>query len=57
MNRIKDILEQKGIIQIGLAEQAGKNYNKVNANAQNTRQPGIETLFEIAKFLNVKVTE
>jgi len=30
MNRIKEILEQKGIKQVWLAEQLGKSYNIVN---------------------------
>ncbi|HIP49633.1 MAG TPA: XRE family transcriptional regulator [Lutibacter sp.] len=55
MNRIKEVLEQKGIKQIWLAEQLGKSYNMVNSYAKNRRQPSLETLFEIAKILNVEV--
>jgi len=57
MNRIKEVLEEKGIKQKWLAEKLGKSYNMVNSYAQNRRQPSIETLFEIAKILDVKVTE
>lgn len=55
MNRIKEVLEEKGIKQIWLAEQLGKSYNMVNSYAQNRRQPSLETLFEISKILNVEV--
>lgn len=44
MNRIKEVLEQKGIKQKWLAEQLGKSYNMVNSYARNRRQPSIETL-------------
>ena len=33
MNRIKEVLEQKGIKQIWLAEQLGKSYNTINEYA------------------------
>ena len=55
MNRIKEVLEQKGLTQIWLAKELGKSYNMVNSYAKNRRQPSLETLFEIAKILNVKV--
>ncbi len=55
MNRIKDVLEQKGIKQKWLAEQLGKSYNMVNSYAQNRRQPSIEDLYKIAEILNVEV--
>ena len=55
MNRIKEVLEKKGIKQKWLAEELGKSYNMVNSYAQNRRQPSLETLFEIAKILNVEV--
>ncbi len=53
MNRIKEVLEHKGIKQKWLAEQLGKSYNMVNSYAQNRRQPSIEDLFRIAKILDV----
>jgi len=55
MNRIKKVLEEKGIKQIWLAEQLGKSYNMVNSYVQNRRQPSLETLFEISKILKVEV--
>jgi len=57
MNRIKAVLEEKGLTQIWLAEKLGKSYNMVNSYAQNRRQPSIKILFEIAEILNVKVAE
>lgn len=57
MNRIKEVLEQKGIKQTWLAEKLGKSYNMVNAYAQNRQQPRLETLIEIANILDVDVKE
>ena len=57
MNRIKEVLEEKGIKQTWLAEQLGKSYNMVNGYAQNRQQPRIEVLYEIAKILGVSVRE
>ncbi len=57
MNRIKEVLETKGIKQIWLAEQLGKSYNMVNSYVQNRRQPSIEDLYKIAEILSVDVTE
>lgn len=57
MNRIKDVLNQKGIKQIWLAEKLGKSYNMVHSYAQNKRQPSLEVLYKIAEILNVEVKE
>ena len=57
MNRIKEILESKGIKQTWLAEQIGKSFSVVNAYVCNRRQPSLEVLFEIAKILNVDPKE
>jgi len=57
MNRIKEVLEQKGIKQIWLANQMGKSYNMVNSYAKNRRQPSLEDLYKIAKILDVDVKE
>ncbi|MBL6872220.1 MAG: helix-turn-helix transcriptional regulator [Flavobacteriales bacterium] len=57
MNRIKEVLEEKGIKQIWLAEKLGKSYNMVNSYVQNRRQPSIECLYEIAEILNISVKE
>lgn len=57
MNRIKKVLERKGIKQIWLAERLGKSYNMVHSYAQNKRQPSLEDLYKIAEILNVEVKE
>ena len=57
MNRIKEVLEQKGIKQIWLAEKLGKSYNMVNSYAKNRRQPSLEDLYRIAEILNVEAKE
>ena len=54
MNRIKAVLEEKGIKQVWLAEQLGKSFNTVNGYAQNRAQPSLEILFKIALILNVE---
>jgi len=51
MNRIKQVLDQKGIKQIWLAEQLGKSYNIVNGYVQNRSQPSIEVLYKFADIL------
>jgi putative transcriptional regulator len=57
MNRIKEVLEKKGIKQKWLAEKLGKSYNMVNGYVQNRKQPRLEILFEIAKILEVDPKE
>lgn len=57
MNRIKEILEEKGIKQTWLAEKLGKSYPIINGYVQNRKQPSLEVLFEIAQILNVSPTE
>lgn len=57
MNRIKQVLEEKGIKQKWLAEKLGKSYNMVNGYVQNRQQPRLEVLYEIAKILDVKVKD
>jgi transcriptional regulator with XRE-family HTH domain len=57
MNRIKEVLEEKGIKQIWLSEKLGKSYNMVNAYVQNRQQPRLETLMEIANILDINVKE
>ncbi|MGV3763699.1 helix-turn-helix transcriptional regulator [Parapedobacter sp.] len=57
MNRIKAVLQEKGVTQTWLAKQLGKSYNMVNAYVQNRQQPRLEVLFEIARILEVDVRE
>ena len=57
MNRIKEVLEERGIKQTWLADQLGKSFCMVNSYVCNRRQPSLEVLFEIAKILNVDPKE
>ena len=57
MNRIKEVLEERGIKQTWLAERLGKSFCIVNSYVCNRRQPSLEVLFEIAKILNVEPQE
>jgi len=57
MNRIKEVLEEKGIKQTWLAEKLGKSYNVVNGYVQNRQQPRLEILYEIAEILNVEAKD
>ena len=53
MNRIKEVLNEKGIKQTWLAEKLGKSFKMVNAYACNRKQPSLETLFQIAGILQI----
>lgn len=57
MNRIKEVLDEKGIKQVWLAEQLGKSYNIVNGYVQNRYQPSLDVLYKIASILNVQVKD
>lgn len=57
MNRIKEVLEEKGIKQIWLAEKLGKSFNSVNSYVQNRQQPRLEVLNEIANILEVDIID
>ena len=53
LNRIKDVLESKGISQTWLAKQIGKEFCTVNAYCGQRVQPNLTTLYRIAEILNV----
>ena len=57
MNRIMEVLEEKGIKQTWLAERLGKSFSIVNAYVCNRHQPSLELLFEIARLLQVDVKD
>jgi repressor LexA len=57
VNRIKVVLDEKGIKQTWLAEKLSKSYNMTNAYVQNRRQPSLEDLCRIAEILDVDVRE
>ena len=57
INRIKEVLKEKGIKQIWLADKLGKSFNMVNGYVQNRQQPRLEVLNEIARILDVDVRQ
>jgi transcriptional regulator with XRE-family HTH domain len=57
MNRIKEVLTERGIKQTWLAEKLGKSFKIVNAYACNRQQPPLDTLYRIAEVLQVSVKD
>lgn len=57
MNRIKEILEKKGVKQTWLADQLCKSYNMINSYVQNRRQPSLADLYRIADILGVEAKQ
>ena len=54
LNRVREVLEKKGIKQTWLAEKLGKSFSMVNAYVCNRKQPSLEILYQIAEILGVK---
>jgi putative transcriptional regulator len=57
LNRIGDILLEKGITAYRLHKDSGVAYALISAYVKNIRQPSIETLFKLAKSLKVNPRE
>ena len=57
MNRIKEVLDEKGVTQTWLSGKLGKSYNMVNGYVQNRRQPSLKVLNKIADILDVDVAD
>ena len=57
LNRIKEVLDSKGISQTWLAKQLDKSFNTVNAYVCNRTQPNLETLLQIYEILNVDMRD
>ncbi|OAD42363.1 helix-turn-helix domain-containing protein [Polaribacter atrinae] len=57
MNRIKEVLKDKGISQTWLAEKMDKSYPTINEYARNKRQPSLEDLYKIAEILQVNAKD
>ena len=57
MNRIKEVLQERGIKQTWLAEKLGKSFKIINAYACNRAQPPLETLYQIAEILQISVKD
>lgn len=57
MNRIKEVLDEKGIKQTWLCKKLGKSYNTVNSYVQNRKQPSLVTLKKISEILEVNIKD
>jgi transcriptional regulator with XRE-family HTH domain len=55
LNRIKEVLDEKGISQTWLAKKLNKSFNTVNSYVCNRSQPSLETLSAIARILEVDI--
>ena len=57
LNRIKEVLREQGRTNKWLAAQMDKTEVTVSRWCRNVQQPDLETLFRIARTLNVRVSE
>ena len=57
LNRIKEVLDEKGISQTWLAKKLDKSFNSVNSYVCNRTQPNLETLLQISQILKVDIKE
>lgn len=57
LNRIKSVLAEKNSSGKDLAYHLGKTESTVSRWCTNEVQPSVETLYEIAKFLNIDIRE
>lgn len=57
MNRLKEVLQEKGISQSAFAKMLGASRQYVNSICQNNEQPSLATLHDIAAKLGVKAAE
>lgn len=57
LNRIKEVLDEKGISQTWLAKKLDKSFNSVNSYVCNRSKPNLETLLQISQILNVDMKD
>lgn len=57
LNRIKEVLDEKGISQTWLAKRLGKSFNTVNGYVCNRSQPNLETLHQISLTLEIEMKD
>ncbi|MCB9227565.1 MAG: helix-turn-helix transcriptional regulator [Chitinophagales bacterium] len=57
LNRIRVVLAEQNRKHKWLADKLGKNASTISLWCNNTRQPSLETLEEIAKVLNVDIRQ
>lgn len=55
LNRIKEVLKLKKLSNKWLAAQTGKNEVTISRWCQNKQQPDLETLYEVARLLEVPI--
>jgi DNA-binding XRE family transcriptional regulator len=56
-NKLKDILNQKGIKHIWLAEELNVSKATISNILNNKQQPSIETTYKIAILLNLEIDD
>jgi putative transcriptional regulator len=57
MNRIGQILHDKGLKQKWLSEKLGMTTVMINLYIKNKRQPKLDTMVKISRILNVDINE
>ena len=57
LNRIREVLDEKGISQTWLAKKLNKSFNSVYYYVCNRTQPNLETLLQISQILNVNMKD
>jgi len=57
LNRLKIVLAEKRVKNKELAEALGKTPTTVSQWCSNFKQPGVETFYEIAQYLDVDLRE
>jgi len=55
MNRIGELIRQKGIKQVDVAKELGVGKSTVSMYCSNTMQPSLNRLIKLAKMLNCKI--
>ncbi len=55
--RIHEVLKERGLLQKDLADKLGVSKVTVNYWCKNQTTPSLETLGQIAKVLNVKISD
>ncbi len=55
MNKIKEILDERGVKQRWLAQKIGKSYSQVNNYYHHRSEPSLNTLYKISEVLQVDV--
>ena len=57
LNKIREVLEERGISQMWLSKRLGKSYDMVNAYVCNRTQPSLDVLLQIAAILQVDLKD